>query len=45
MEVSGISPDDIDGIGAKMPLSALMAMTITNAASSRGQTLNAFKAV
>ncbi|QPK94227.1 hypothetical protein HCQ94_00465 [Actinomyces sp. zg-332] len=42
LEEGGISPDDIDGIGAKMPLSALMASSITHAASSRGQSLNAF---
>ena len=42
LEEAGFSPEDIDGIGAKMPLSALMASSISHAASSRGQELDAF---
>lgn len=45
LEEAGITPDDIDGIGAKMPLSALMASSVTHAASSRGQNLDAFSYV
>ncbi len=42
LEEAGISPDDIQGIGAKMPFSAIIATSIIHAASSRGQDLDAF---
>lgn len=42
LEESGISPDDIDGIGARLPLGMIMATAVINATASRGQELDAF---